>query len=833
MLWKNKTKAKMTLEEALNKLDYGNCMLFTGSGFSIGATGSNPQKNLLSALDLTQLLYVESTGEEDVEGNLEDASNLYMETKGEFALIDLLKESFTAYHITPSQEHVGSIQWKRIYTTNYDNVLDMAYSNNHRRLEKIYLSNSIRNYKGKSNMCIHLNGSIDNITPDILRSEFKLTTTSYLTQDFKDSDWITLFMSDLQTSDAIFFIGYSMNYDLDIQRIVKDAATIDVMRKKCFFIVSPQASKREIRRIELFGTPVKIGLDGFVDLLKKRTRVSKPSTRVFHSFLQLQVNMFPERISHDNIIQLFVKGNVHLESLAASMSLPNQYLYGVTRTKLTEVVDHITHGNQNILLQSSLGNGKTVFLQQLSIILSQKGYSVYNFRRYYDGWENEVEAICTESGNKTVLILDNYAQQRKLFDKIELFRTDQILVVAERTLTSDVAYEWLFKKFGEFNVFDVDKLTSDEITTLIKIFDCYGLWGKKATLRLDEKEDFFRAKCHSSLRVILLDLLNSETIRSRFNELILTIKTKRSYYEALVLMLVSPLFEIKLELDQLALIFSKQHFCGPHFKNDPAIRELVNIENGSITLRSSLLAESILVNVIDPTIIVDVLIKVFKKLDAYRAEENYRQILKCLLSHQNISRVLNREHPEYILNVTRFFEEIRTTEFCNENEHYWLQYAIAKLFAHDYNSAYLFFNNAYSFAEKRQKRNGTSFNYTYQIDNHFARYLLEHEMEYGSKDTCMAQFRKAHELLINPANKRIVRFYTYKVARNYYRFYERFFKSLKEAERREFVRSCDEMYRRSKWYIESDDAGFSRKEDVRKTQNEMYMIISENKQYLQ
>ena len=154
------------------------------------------------------------------------------------------------------------------------------------------------------------------------------------------------------------------------------------------------------------------------------------------------------------------------------------------------------------------------------------------------------------------------------------------------------------------------------------------------------------------------------------------------------------------------------------------------------------------------------------------------------------------------------------------------------MFAHDYSSAYIFFNNAYAFAEKRQKRVGGTANYTYQIDNHFARYLLECEMKFGTKDTCMVQFRKAHELLINPANKIIVRFYTYKVARNYYRFYDRFFNDLKEDERREFVCACDEMARRAKWYIDSNDAGFSRKEDVRKTLNEMQMITDANKKYL-
>lgn len=186
---------------------------------------------------------------------------------------------------------------------------------------------------------------------------------------------------------------------------------------------------------------------------------------------------------------------------------------------------------------------------------------------------------------------------------------------------------------------------------------------------------------------------------------------------------------------------------------------------------------------------------------------------------------------EYLGSIS--WKRIYTTNYDNKVVFVVDNYALhRKLFAHDYKSAYIFFENAYPFAEKRQKKNGASTNYTYQIDNHFARYLLEYEMKYGTKDTFISQFRKAHELLINPANKVIVRFYTYKVAQNYYRFYERYFKDLKDEERREFVRACNEMYRRAKWYIESDDEGFSRKVDVRKIIDEMLMVTSANNQYL-
>lgn len=77
----------MTIEQAINRVNLGNCMLFTGSGLSRGAKGSDPNKELQTAWDLAQKMYVECTGAEDEQGDLEDASKLYMETKGDHALI--------------------------------------------------------------------------------------------------------------------------------------------------------------------------------------------------------------------------------------------------------------------------------------------------------------------------------------------------------------------------------------------------------------------------------------------------------------------------------------------------------------------------------------------------------------------------------------------------------------------------------------------------------------------------------------------------------------------------------------------------------------------------
>ena len=71
----------MTTEQAINRVDLGNCMLFTGSGFSRGAKGSDPKEELQTAWDLAQKMYVECTGTEDVRKTLNEMLMITSENK--------------------------------------------------------------------------------------------------------------------------------------------------------------------------------------------------------------------------------------------------------------------------------------------------------------------------------------------------------------------------------------------------------------------------------------------------------------------------------------------------------------------------------------------------------------------------------------------------------------------------------------------------------------------------------------------------------------------------------------------------------------------------------
>lgn len=82
---------------------------------------------------------------------------------------------------------------------------------------------------------MHLNGSVYNLSAGTMSTEFKLTSSSYLTQLFLDSSWQNLFEYDIRDSDLIVFIGFSLRYDLDIKRLLwEDSDT----KKKCVFIMA-------------------------------------------------------------------------------------------------------------------------------------------------------------------------------------------------------------------------------------------------------------------------------------------------------------------------------------------------------------------------------------------------------------------------------------------------------------------------------------------------------------------------------------------------------------------------------------------------------------------
>ena len=782
----------MNINEAIDLIFEGNCLLFTGAGASITATNLKDEK-LKPAAKLTEMLYHECGVVGD--GSLESAVDEYLDTHGEQRLITLLKEQYTVKTIEEEHLTLAASNWRRIYTTNYDNVLETSYTRSGKILTPVTLVNRPYHFKDKSQVCIHLNGYIDSLNPETLNNEFKLSDVSYLTNEFRNNDWCSLFRQDLIIADAIFFVGFSLKYDLDLKRIIYSTPELE---QKTFFIVRETEDPATLKAISKFGTAITIGSKAFAYLIKSRKTSYVPKIQI-----SLKPLCFTQPVFHNSIpdikdkdfFKLLVEGEVNDHLLEYSVFSPLDFPYFVNREKIQLARESINSGKRNLIVISDLGNGKTTFVQGLSFWLKKDGYNVYFFKKYYATLSRELDEICTKT-EKAVIILENYGHYFEILAELKNLRSDLVLIVTERSLINDsIINKYEEYVIGDYDVIDVNVLSENEIEDFIHLIDKYGLWGDYASLSMERKISMISIEFKRNIRLLLLKLLESPNIIGKFNDIISTIQEKKNFYEAITLILLSKVFGFNLYLDDLIYALDAEVLNKPTFQSNSAVREFVNFDEGIITVKSSILAEVILTKVVNSRGIVDTLIKLVKRLDSRRSDKNFKNILREILSFSNLRRILSKDTAEYKFNILRFFEEIKNTNYATKNPHYWLQYAIARLEEREYPIADSYFQTAYSYANQI---NGFD---TYQIDNHFARHIIENEIFNGSKETCMEQFLKAHKIISNPNTQKETKYYPFRVAQKYYPFYEKYFPTLSKQDKIIFIRSCEEMINRVDTYM--------------------------------
>lgn len=812
-------ESKESLETLIGKVLEKNSVLFVGAGFSFNATNIK-QNNLMTAKQLAENLYSKCQIESD--GNLSNAVNEYTDRHGEFELIELLKNEFTVTGISREHEIITSLPWKRIYTTNYDNTIELGYSKNRKLATPVTLNDKPWAFKDKSKLCIHLNGYIERLTPDSLVKEFKLSDVSYLTSDFLDSEWVTLFRNDVKTCDTLFFVGFSLNFDLDLKRILFNHPET---HSKTSFIMHENETTTNIRNASKFGSTFSIGLAAFAEHISNVKKNYSPPADVkmiYQSFKKIEIQSKIVEIKDVDTIQLFFNGNIKQEFIELSIVDPETYRYFINRDKLPDIVKEINEGKKNFLIHSDLGNGKTIFLQGLSILLKSSGYEVFVFNKEYETLDKEIENICT-SEKKPIIIVESYSSNLNVLERLKLFRTkDVVLILSERSLINDTFYTKIEDNIieEEYNTYDLNTLSNGEISKLIDLFDSYGFWGQYSNFSPLRKQNLISVDCKKNLRLLLLKILNSPDIQNRFSKILNSIQGKRNFYNAVIIILTSNIFDFPLDLDGLTYILEDDLLNNPSFSNNAALKEIINFDTRTINVRSSVLSEAILSHIDEKKVIIDCLIKVAIKLDKGSYDRSNFNTLKSIVSFSRLQRVLDQKRPEYKSTILYFFEQVKNLNSYRKNPYFWLQYAIARLSVKDYDNADLHFKTAYSYADAKEAFD------TFQIDNHYARYILETEIYFGIPDTCMQQFLKAHNILNNNQSENSLRHYPIRVAQNYIPFYETFFENLSTTDKTIFLSCCKEILRKIENYLVKIKSPV--KKEVQSCRQNLLDIISKN-----
>jgi hypothetical protein len=332
------------MEKLISKIANGKAILFVGAGFSKSATNINNEEEIPLGKELAK--HIGEIGNFNDGGDLKFAADYFLnvccskDSHLTFELIDYLKTVFTIKSPHTDHESIMKVPWKRVYTTNYDDLIEVSGRLIDKRYETITIDDPTEKYSNDL-LCVHINGSISSLNEETLNTSFKLSHSSYMSPEgFRNSNWNYIFKKDIELSSAIIFVGYSL-YDIEIEKILYENP---VFREKVFFIQRENDGSRDTTREDYifnkYGNLYRIGLSGFSSLIEEHTNEFSSFSNVFYTeaFSKYEILESPKETIREKDIESFLRhGELAQAYLQEGMTSSQVVPFLIKREKIDKI----------------------------------------------------------------------------------------------------------------------------------------------------------------------------------------------------------------------------------------------------------------------------------------------------------------------------------------------------------------------------------------------------------------------------------------------------------------------------------------------------------------
>lgn len=793
----------MILNEAIRHAVQGNAVLFLGAGFSCEATNIKG-KQMLEAREISKKLCKEMNLPEN--NDLGIVTDIYCSKNPVRKLIEILQNNYICKDVEEWHKEIASLEWRGVYTTNYDNVFEKSAQSVGAKYTPVTLEDKIKDYN-KKRIVIHINGYINRLIPEKLGGEFKLTAQSYLVEDFLKSEWIDLFRMDVANARAIIFIGTSLKYDIDIQRILLDSPE---NKEKIVFIdrIIQQEDYFEEYKKSIFGTAYNIGVKQFADDIKKfkSSYIPKPHIHHFRSFTHVNnIEKKLKKIAVSDIWKALVYGDINRELIHISTE-ENIYLF--ERDSISNIEEKLDSPDiRCLIIHSDLGNGKTCLIETLAKKLCVKGEVFILDTRRYDVLQ-EVDRINSLPGRK-YLIIENYSNHYDIFNNVAYYLSDEYkIILTARTYIHESQAKQLIDslKLEVSNVeeISINQLRSKDRVKLVETINKVELWDKHKDLNNDMKTNLIDTKYGNRLNNTMLELIKSKTIKDSLDKLYEGLEKSPSIHKLFLGIFINNIMNLDLELNDLLDILDIK-INSMELKFNEYINEIVDLKENKIKLKSPILAKHLIKQnklSIDVLQIMKSLVRKCNEMDYGYKGDN---IKKALISCSNLWIVLDKKNLEIRNVIIEYYDEIKDYLSYRKNLFFWLQYAIVCLDIKDFDRAENYFNIAYNECEEKDRKDLQTFD-RFQINTQYARFLLEKNIFHKDAANPYEIFSQAHKLLMNNfRSKKNSLHYIFKQVYLYSDYYDIYSSRFKDEEKEEYINLIDEMLEQMEKYISSKE----------------------------
>lgn len=713
----------MELADLLSRARSGDAVLFCGAGFTASCLGYDFDGTLGVGAHLLQLLNSE-IAKKNVKGNfrqLPNAASKYKQIAGEHGLMNLLKSRFTVSNVTQEMTDIIKFPWVRIYTTNFDNGIELAASRVPKKLTPFNNADEPDDAIPASAV-IHLHGFAERWDIHNFNSSCILDAASYA-QLPSIGKWLEHLKIDLDRASAVVFVGFSAG-DFHLNQIFFNASGL---RDKAIFVNRPTSDidpDTEMLQSH-YGRPVYIGVEGLAGAIRTACASPEPAPLGLASFRQYSAARPSTTVPSVRSIQdLLTLGIVDRSQAARDLSITSSS-YHLRRDALSWFEEQLENGGRIFLLSGEVCDGKSLVAEDLAQKLSSQR-PVFWLGVAYDDLLDEVARILDRHPD-AVLIVENCFELRS--ERLALLGRafeggTGLLLLTARSIAADAETGKVksLKPLRSFRESRLSKLSDTEITDLEQLVDQFGGFAHVGSMSKQDRQRYIRDRCGRSLPAVLLDILKSQHVRDRYREQINRIDPKGS---SAFNLLVGSLF-LKHIGDPPPVSFISDVFSTD--VQDVIFRanagngsfHLLRIEHGVVQTVPAIGASLILREFFDDADIVTAVILMLESMAQrqIRSTEYERYAFGQLMRYSRLVTVVREEAQ-----IERFFDHISKIGYFREEPLFWLQWHMAKVTAGSFVDAERLLDRGYAEAGNWEKRRKSPYNRK-QLDDRKAKFLM-------------------------------------------------------------------------------------------------------------
>lgn len=698
----NQDEIQISIKSAVSS---GAAVCLFGAGFSRLASDGYGSP-VPTTEDLTREIKSALEIEESENANLAEMADFAEDTPvGAAKLREILLARLTCTSPTESQRKLARAPWRAIFTTNFDDVIEQARDAS--SFTSVTPATDAKGISAEKTPIYYLHGRARDLLETDKNPSLIISERNYLQIDSKNRDLYARFYNELFAAQVILIVGYSIR-DLEIAQGILSRSS--ALFEKTFIVCHEGDSTFAKARLAKFGRVLPIGVDGLSELIGDLPSRAVHKADSFHFLNEVSLSNESGEIDSDDFIRLVLRGTLSLEKLRSQISDRDQDPFCVDRSVSSAIIfDNADAFMRRFIVSSDFGNGKTIFLRQLSVNAIERGNRVLLIESQVDEAFAEIDAAIA-SGEKFFFIIDDVVRYREMAKYIGTRLTNSLtLVCTTRGEQDERAYTTLSGELGgAVRHIDLNRLNASEIDQWDEILERWGYWEQRIELSKPDRQKFLIEYCASENRSIILSLFRTSKVAERIDRIVeFFLNDTRIHVRAFAALLISSLAQRHLSWESLVAWLNIDE---TRLRSDIAASDISDLFQGGRTwngFTSSQLAEFILRNRFVSTdrdvlleIYTTIVLKSADSANDVRSGFDARENLKELMKFRFLTRLFGNE-AEAIALIGSVYRRLSKAPRIRSNPQFWLQFAMSRMEVDDLEAAETYLETALGRAKER------------------------------------------------------------------------------------------------------------------------------------